>query len=140
MWPKIGPYDATAFEEFGDFLHQVEIASSHIESLKVFNYPSQMLTLIEKLPTWFKTKWSEKVMRLQNVKGKDTFPSFREFVDEVCYHAQRINIPQLIQITATPRESRKTPEITKQLNRWIRKPSSPSAATTLASSSAKSTV
>lgn len=77
-----------------------------------------MLTLIEKLPTWFKTKWSEKVMRLQNVKGKDTFPSFREFVDEVCYHAQRINIPQLIQITATPRvqEDTRNHQTTKQMD------------------------
>ena len=36
-WPKIGPYDATALEEFGDFLRQVEIASNDIESLKDFN-------------------------------------------------------------------------------------------------------
>ena len=135
-WPKIGPYDAASLEEFGDFLRQVEIASKHIESLKVFNFSSQMLPLVEKLPTWFKRKWSEKVMRLQNAKGKDTFPSFKEFVDEICYQAQRMNIPQLLGSTATIKESRKVQEITRQVSRWVRKPPSPSAATALASSSA----
>ena len=31
-WPKISPDDATALEEFSDFLQQVEIATEHINS------------------------------------------------------------------------------------------------------------
>ena len=62
-WPKVGPSDATGLEEFSDFLQQVKIASKHIESLKVLNYPSQIQVLVEKLPAWFKAKWSDKVLR-----------------------------------------------------------------------------
>ena len=41
-WPKINPNDPTALEEFSDFLQQVVIASEHINSLKVFDFPSQI--------------------------------------------------------------------------------------------------
>ena len=50
-WPKIGPNDATALEEFSDFLQQVKLASEHITSLKVLNFPSQIQHLVDKLPS-----------------------------------------------------------------------------------------
>ena len=94
-WPKIPPYDAAALEEFSDFLYQVQIASQHMSGLEVLNYPSQILSLVEKLPAWFKNKWSDKVLKLQKSNGKDAFPSFKDFVQEVRYHAERTNIPQI---------------------------------------------
>lgn len=100
-WPKVGPNDATGLEEFSDFLQQVKIASKHIESLKVLSYPSQIQVLVEKLPGWFKAKWSDKVLKLQRKKGKDAFPSFEEFAEEVRYHAERTNIPQMLQSPGT---------------------------------------
>ena len=96
-WPKIGLNDTVSLEEFSDFLQQVKIASKHIESLKVLNYPSQIQALVEKLPGWFKAKWSDKVLKFQKKKGKDAFPPFEEFAEEVRYHAERTNIPQILQ-------------------------------------------
>ena len=100
-WPKVGPNDATGLEEFSDFWQQVKIASKHIESLKVLSYPSQIQVLVEKLPGWFKAKWSDKVLKLQRKKGKDAFPSFEELAEEVRYHAERTNIPQILQSPGT---------------------------------------
>ena len=110
-WPKIGPNDAVSLEEFSDFLQQVKFASKHIESLKALNYPSQIQVLVEKLPGWFKAKWSDKVLKFQRKKGKDAFPSFEEFAEEVRYHAERTNIPQIQQGlgttgSTTPRRNR----------------------------------
>ena len=74
----------------------MKIASKDIESLKVLNYPSQIQVLVEKLPGWFKAKWSDKVLKFQRKKGKDSFPPFEEFAEEVWYHAERTNIPQIL--------------------------------------------
>ena len=100
-WPKINPSDAVALQEFSDFLRQVFIASRHIESLKVYNYPSKIQPLLEKLPSWYKSKWSVRVMKYQKANGKETFPPFEEFVNHVSQEAERINIPQLFP-TAEP--------------------------------------
>lgn len=111
-WPKVGPNDAAALEEFSDFLQQVKIASEHILSLQVLNYPSQIQSLVEKLPSWFKPKWSDKVLKLQKKEGKDTFPSFADFAQEVRYHAERVNIPQIVQASGssgTPQTDRFKP-------------------------------
>ena len=65
-------------------------------SLKLFNFPSQIQLLAEKLPGWFKAKWSNKVMKLQKEKGKDAFPLFKQFVKVVCYEAERMNVSQSV--------------------------------------------
>ena len=126
-WPKIPPYDAAALEEFSDFLYQVQIASQHMSGLGVLNYPSQIQSLVEKLPAWFKNKWSDKVLKLQKSNGKDAFPSFKDFVQEVRYHAERTNIPQ---ITLTSGASSSTQsDRSKNSNRTPRKRSAGSALT-----------
>ena len=51
---------------------------------------------MEKLPAWFKAQWSDKVLKLQRKKGNDAFPSFEEFAEEVRYHTERTNIPQIL--------------------------------------------
>ncbi|KAK2549567.1 hypothetical protein P5673_029954, partial [Acropora cervicornis] len=51
-WPKIGSNDARGLREFSDFLQQVEIAKNHLDSLKIFEYPSKLQTLVEKLPNF----------------------------------------------------------------------------------------
>lgn len=94
-WPKIASNDAQGIREFSDFLQQVETASAHLANLKIFEYPSKLQTLVEKLPNWFLTKWSTKVQTLQQLKGYEAFPSFSEFVSEVTFHADRLNIPQI---------------------------------------------
>ena len=96
-WPKIGNSDAKGIKEFSDFLQQVEIARDHIPSLKIFDFSSKLQSLVEKLPGWFKTKWSTKVQKLQQTDGHSAFPSFSEFVKEVNFHAERMNIPQISQ-------------------------------------------
>ena len=94
-WPKIGNNDAEGIQQFGDFLQQVEIASQYISNLKIFEFPSKLQSLVEKLPGWFKGKWSSKVQKLQQTKGHEAFPSFSDFVAEVTFHAERMNIPQI---------------------------------------------
>ena len=96
-WPKIGNSDAKGIQEFSDFLQQVEIARDHMPSLKIFDFSSKLQSLVEKLPGWFKTKWSTKVQKLQHTDGQSAFPSFSEFVKEVNFHAERVNIPQISQ-------------------------------------------
>lgn len=96
-WPKIGNSDAKGIQEFSDFLQQVEIARDHIPSLKIFDFSSKLQSLVEKLPGCFKTKWSTKVQKLQQTDGHNAFPSFSEFVKEVNFHSERMNIPQISQ-------------------------------------------
>ena len=117
-WPKVGPNDATGMEEFSDFLSQVQIASEHIQSLKVLNLSSKIQTLVEKLPGWFKTKWSDKVLKLQRKEGKNAFPSFKDFVNEVSYHAERMNVPQIVQPTGA--SGKTVPEHSKPFTRPLR--------------------
>ncbi|KAL9976951.1 hypothetical protein ACROYT_G014300 [Oculina patagonica] len=83
--------------EYSDFLQKVEIAKTHPHSLKIFEFPSKLQTLVEKLPNWFFTKWSTKVQALQQEKGSDAFPTFAEFVAEVTFHVEHMNIPQINQ-------------------------------------------
>ena len=97
-WPKVGNSDARGMQEFSDFLQQVEIASEYIPNLKIFEFSSKLQSLVDKLPGWFKTKWSTKVQRLQQSQGHNAFPSFSEFVKEVTFHSERMNIPQMTQM------------------------------------------
>jgi hypothetical protein len=76
-------------------LQQVKIASQYIPNLKIFEYPSKLQSLVEKLPLWFRNKWSNKVQKLQMSEGHNAFPSFSVFLEEVVFHAERMNIPQL---------------------------------------------
>ena len=96
-WPKIGNDDAKGIEEFSDLLQQVEIVRDHMPSLKIFDFSSKLQSLVEKLPGWFKTKWSTKVQKLQRTDGHSAFLSFSEFIEEVNFHAERMNIPQISQ-------------------------------------------
>lgn len=96
-WPKIANNDPQALREFSDFLQQVEIAKTQLHKLKIFEFPSKLQTLVEKLPNWFLTKWSTTVQKLQQEKGSDAFSTFAEFVTEVTFHADRMNIPQIFQ-------------------------------------------
>ena len=96
-WPKIANNDTQGLRGLSDFLQQVEIARTHLSSLQIFQYPSKIQTLVNKLPSWFLTKWSSKVQTLQQEKGCDAFPTFAEFVAEVTFHADRMNIPQIYQ-------------------------------------------
>jgi len=98
-WPKIGNNDAKGMQEFSDFLQQVELATDHIPNLKIFEYSSKLQSLVEKLPTWFQSKWSNKVQKLQQAKGQNAFSSFLDLVKEVTFHAERMNIPQISQTT-----------------------------------------
>ena len=94
-WPKIATNDAAGIREFSDFLQQVEIASNYLPNLKIFEYPSKIQAVVEKLPNWFFTKWSAKVQTLQQQQGYDAFPSLADLVKEVTFHAERMNIPQI---------------------------------------------
>ena len=96
-WPKITNNDAQGLRDLSDFLQRVEIAKTHLWSLQIFEYPSKLQTLVNKLPSWFLTKWSSKVQTLQQEKGCDAFPTFAEFGTEVTFHADRMNIPQIYQ-------------------------------------------
>ena len=94
-WPKSTNSDAQGLQELSNILQQVEIVLNHLHSLKIFEFPSKLQTLVKKLPGWFLTKWSTKVQTLQQEKGCNTFPTFTEFVEEVTFHADRMNIPQI---------------------------------------------
>ena len=86
-------------QEFSDFLQQVELATEHIPNLKIFEYWSKLQSLVEKLLTWFQSKWSNRVQKLQQAKGQNAFPSFSDLVKEVTFYAERMNIPQIPQTT-----------------------------------------
>ena len=93
-WPKIGNNDAKGIQAFSDFLQQEGIARDHTPSLKIFDFSSKLQRFEEKLPGWFKTKWSTKVQKSQQTDGHGAFPSLSEFVKEVNFDAERMNIPQ----------------------------------------------
>ena len=67
----------------------------------VLGYPSQIQSFVERLPGWLKNKCSDKVLKLQKRNGKDDFPSFKDFVQEVRYHAERTNILQIALTSGT---------------------------------------
>ena len=96
-WPKMANNDAQGLRDLSDFLQQVEIAKMHLSSPQFFEYPSKIQTLFNKLPSWFLTKWSSKVQSLQQERGCNAFPTFTEFVAEVTFYADRMNIPQIYQ-------------------------------------------
>ena len=109
----------------------MKIASKHISSLQVLNYPSQLQALVEKLPGWFKAKWSNKVLKLQRKVGKDAFPSLEEFAEEVRYHAERVNIPQIVQGSGPTVAT--VPDQVKPTGRQRYRPRNPHVALTSAS-------
>ena len=86
-------------QEFSDYLQQLKLATEHISNLKIFEYSSKLQSLVEKLPGWFQSKWSNKVQKLQQAEGQNAFPSLSVFVKEVTFHAERMNIPQISQTT-----------------------------------------
>ena len=49
----------------------------------IFKFPSKLQSLVEKLPGWFKSKWSTKVQKLQQAQGHHAFPWFLDFINEV---------------------------------------------------------
>ena len=53
-----------------------------------------------KAPSWILTKWSTTEQTLQQKKGCDAFPTFAGFVEEVTFHADRMNIPHIFRQTA----------------------------------------
>ena len=83
----------------GMHLQEVELATEHISNLKIFEYSSKLQSLVEKLPGWFQSKWSNNVQKLQQTEGQNAFPSFSVFVREVTFHAERMNIPQISKTT-----------------------------------------
>jgi len=93
-WSKITNNDTQGLRDRSDLS---EIAKTRLSSLQIFEYPFKIQTLVNKLPGWFLTKWSSKVQRLQQEKGCDAFPTFAEFVAEVTFHADRMNIAQIYQ-------------------------------------------
>ena len=95
---KVGNSDARGMQESSYFLQQVENASEYIPNLKIFEFSSKLQILVDNIPGWFKAKWSTKVQRLQQSQGHNAFPSFSEFVREVTFHSERMNIPQITQI------------------------------------------
>lgn len=98
-WPKTGSNDAKGMQEFSDYLQQLKLGTEHISNLKIFEYSSKLQSLVEKLPGWFQSKWSNKVQKLQQAEGQNAFPSLSVFVKEVTFHAERMNIPQISQTT-----------------------------------------
>ena len=82
-------------QELSHFLQKVEIASEYIPNLKIFEFSSKLQSLVDKLPGWFKAKWSAKLQRFQQSQGHNAFPSFSEFVKEVTFHSERMNIPHI---------------------------------------------
>lgn len=74
-------------------------------------------------------------MKLQREQGREAFPTFKEFVQEVRYHAQRMNIPQLSYHAEDPKDLRKTPTGPKSFRRFMRRSPLPPLTTTLATSS-----
>lgn len=49
-WLKLAINDTQALREYSDFLQQVEIAKTYLHSLKIFEFPSKLQTLVEKTP------------------------------------------------------------------------------------------
>ncbi|XP_015772172.1 PREDICTED: uncharacterized protein LOC107350459 [Acropora digitifera] len=96
-WLKIANNDGQGLRDQSLFLQQEETAKTYLLSLPIFDYPSKIQTLGTKLPSWFLTKWSLKVQTLKQKKGCDTFPTFAEFVAELTFHVDRMNIPQVFQ-------------------------------------------
>ena len=95
-WPKIGPNNAVSLKDFSNFLQQVKFASKHIENLKALNYPSQIQAL------WMVvSKVVRQSVKVSKKKGKNAFPSFDKLAEEVRYHAERTNIPQIQQVLGT---------------------------------------
>lgn len=117
-WPKIGPNDLVGSKEFSVFFLQVNIVFEHIPSLKVLNYPSQIQRT--KYLAGFKAKLSNRVLKLQRRESRDAFQSFKEFVEEVRYHAEWVNITKIVQSPVV--FSTSVPESVRTHSRSSRRP------------------
>jgi len=82
-----------------------------------FKFASKLQSLVEKLSGWFKSKWSTKVQKLQQAQGHNAFPSFSDFVNEVTFLADRMNIPQTSQLLTIKSNSRSTTNVSTTSHR-----------------------
>lgn len=133
-WPKIGPNDAQGLREYSDFLQQALLAQNINHSMKIYEFPSKLQALVEKMPSWFKTNWSNQVQILQQREGRGAFPSFSDFVNQVKFHAERMNIPQIAWNTK-PDNNRTSSERSKTPQPAYKKPRSGATVTALAAQS-----
>ena len=76
-------------------LQEFKIASQYIPNQKIFEFPSKLQSLVEKLLLWFRNKYLSKVQKLQRSKIPNVFPTFSDFLEEITFHAEGMNIPQL---------------------------------------------
>ena len=62
-----------------------------IEHLAVLNHPTNMQTIVQKLPAGLQTKWCENVVRMRHKNS--TVAGFRELVEFLEYATETANDP-----------------------------------------------
>ena len=81
-WPTVKAYDNDALYELSDFVQQCLQVKQHVPGLSILDDGRENQKLLRHLPTWFITKWREKIVeyKAQHNQKYPTFEVFAEFL------------------------------------------------------------
>ncbi|XP_028395685.1 uncharacterized protein LOC114519713 [Dendronephthya gigantea] len=82
-WTVIKYNDQVGLKRFSLFLKKIKNAMSAISDMSVLNHPTNMQTVVKKLPQFLQTKWRDRATKLKKSHQKVTqFEDLVTFVDE----------------------------------------------------------
>jgi hypothetical protein len=82
-WTVIKYDDEVGLKRFPIFLKKIKNAMSAISDMSVLNHPTNMQTVVKKLPQYLQAKWRDRVTKLKKFQRKVAqFEELVAFVDE----------------------------------------------------------
>ncbi len=82
-WTVIKYDDEVGLKRFSIFLKKIKNAMSAISDMSVLNHPTNMQTVVKKLPQYLQAKWRDRVTKLKKFQRKVAqFEELVAFVDE----------------------------------------------------------
>lgn len=76
-WPKIGPKDALALQDFADFLQSCNDAMEHVGGSNILDDYEENHKLLAKLPDWVIGRWNRVVV--DTLDSSQEYPAFVDF-------------------------------------------------------------
>jgi len=82
-WPVVKPNDGTGLQEFSIALQQARNVMIGMQYMNHLNTANVLCQIWDKLPRYLRSKWTEKVSKIRNIKGQiASFNIFCQFMSE----------------------------------------------------------
>ena len=75
---KFNDKDKAKLQSFADLCADVDSQLTHLPGLACLNYPNALRSIVEKLPTFLRSKWEKQVARFADAH-QDAYPGFHDF-------------------------------------------------------------